>query len=64
MIKEKKGILKPTGFGSRDSLAILEGEHSEMEDPGRKNNLNRQPNKRVRDLSNMDLPRIGGEEYL
>jgi hypothetical protein len=34
MIKEKKSILKPTGFESRDNLAIPEGEHSEMEDPG------------------------------
>jgi hypothetical protein len=25
MIKEKKGILKPTGFGRRDRLAIPEG---------------------------------------
>jgi hypothetical protein len=27
MIKEKKGILKPTGFGSRCRLAIPEEEH-------------------------------------
>jgi hypothetical protein len=60
MIKEKKGILKPTGFGSRCRLAIPEGEHPEMEAPGQKNNLNRQPNKQMRELSNMGSPRIGG----
>jgi transposase len=41
MIKEKKGILKPTGIGSRSRLAIPEGEHPKREDPGCKNNLNR-----------------------
>jgi hypothetical protein len=64
MIKEKKGILKPTGFGSRYRLAIPEGEHPEMEDPGHKNNLNRQPNKQMRELSNMGSPRIGGRYTL
>jgi hypothetical protein len=49
MIKKKKGILKLTGFGSLSQMAIPERERLETEDPGRKNNLNRRPNKQMRE---------------
>jgi hypothetical protein len=64
MIKANKGILNPTGFGSRNRLVIPEGQRLETADPGRKSDLNRWPNKQMREADVTAPPRIGGRHTL